>query len=152
MPPRHKLALGIAVSIPLAACAIAFSLGRSPEKRLVDFYSTQNTRRATLELARSGDAIVPLLVSEVRRKELPNRHDAIRFLGSRRARPALPALEAIVADESERDEIRADALEAILLIDRTRGLRLAVDHRGRGDALGSSAKELVHDSDLARHD
>jgi hypothetical protein len=151
MPSRHKLALGIAVSIPLATCAIAFSLGPSPEKRLVDFYSMKN-EHVTLELARSGEAIVPLLVSEVRKKELPNRTDAIRFLGNRRAKPALPALEAIVADESEHDEIRAGALEAILLIDRTRGLSLAVDHRGRGDALGSSAKELVHDSDFARHD
>lgn len=126
MPRRHKQAVAIAVAIPFAAIIAAFSLGPAPEKALLE----------------GGEAIVPIVIQEIGNKQMPKRKHAIEFLGQHHQRAALPALEAIVNDESELADFRADALEAISEIDANRGRELATMHAARSDHLGSSAKLL----------
>lgn len=116
MPRRHKQALAIAFAIPVAAIVFAFSLGPAPEKTLHAFY-TKDASRA-------------------------ERKHAIQSLVTRHHKDALPALEAILNDESEETAFRADALEAISAIDKTRGRELASLHAARSDHLGTSAKAL----------
>jgi hypothetical protein len=120
VPRRHKMALAIACAIPVAAIVFAFSLGPAPEKTLR----------------------VPVVLKEIGNKEMPGRHHAIRFLGESGNREALPVLEAIVNDESELADFRADALHAISVIDVSRARELATMHAARSDNLGSSAKAL----------
>jgi hypothetical protein len=120
MPRRHKVALAIAFAIPVSSIAVAFSLGPAPEKTLR----------------------VPVVIKEVTNKSMPDRDVAIRFLGESKNREALPVLESIVNDETERAEDRADALHAISEIDGIRARELASVHASRSDNLGSSAKAL----------
>jgi HEAT repeat protein len=145
MPRRHKQALGIATAIPIAACLFAFSLGPAPEKALAQFYSQQAPEELlTKPLAGAGREIVPVVLRELPNKEMPRRRYAIQFLGEGKYRDALPALEAILDDESEQDYFRADALEAISSIDPLRGRQLAALHAARSDYLGVSAKALAN--------
>lgn len=140
MPWRHRLALGIATSVPLLASVFAFSLGPSPEKKLVQFYDEPARTRSGQFAGGNG---TPRVLLEVARKEMPRRREAIRFIGETRARSALPVLEIIVNDETEQDDTRADALTAISTIDPTRGREVAMLLRGRAGILGASANALI---------
>lgn len=139
----HKWALSIATALPLMAIAFAFSLGPSPEKALRDFYMYEGTEETlAVPLVEAGPSVVPIVIAEVSKKDMPRRRYAIQFLGSGSHKTALPTLERIVSDETEQDYFRADALRAILAIDPHRGLELARTHRARSDLLGYSAAAL----------
>jgi hypothetical protein len=139
----HKWALSIATALPLMAIAIAFSLGPSPEKALRNFYMYEGAEEALADpLIEAGRSVVPLVIAEVAKKDMPRRRYAIQFLGVAAHKTALPTLERILSDESEEDYYRADALRAILAIDPHRGLELARTHRARSDLLGYSAAAL----------
>jgi hypothetical protein len=145
IPRRHKLALAIATAMPLAAIVFAFSLGPAPEKAMAEFYTRQAPEETLTEpLVRAGAGIVPVVIREIFNKEMPRRRYAIQFLGEQHHRDALPALEAILSDETELDYFRADALQAISEIDGRRGKELASMHTARSDSLGSSAKALAN--------
>ena len=139
MPWRHRLALGIATSIPLLASLFAFSLGPSPEKRLAHFYDDVEPSTP----GPGANSAVPKVLIEVAKKDMPRRREAIRFIAESRARSALPVLETIVQDEGEPEETRADALKAISSIDPTRGREVATLLRGRAGVLGKSADALI---------
>lgn len=142
-PLPHKWALVVATGIPFVAIACAFALGPSPERALRDFYMYQGAEETLADpLVRAGAEVVPLVIADVAKRDMPRRRYAIQFLGSAGYTSALPALERILGDETEEDYFRADALAAILRIDRSRGMELAVAHRSRADLLGYSAKAL----------
>lgn len=143
IPIRHKWALAIATGLPFMAIIIAFSLGPSPEKALRNFYMEDGAEETLAEpLVRAGSEVVPKVIAEVGKKDMPRRRYAIQFLGTGAYRAALPVLEHILGDDTEEDYFRADALRAILQIDHSRGLELALAHRRRSDLLGDSAKAL----------
>lgn len=152
----------MASAIPLAACAFAFSLGPSPEKNLKLFCTTPGTdERAVDHLRKAGDKVVPLVIGEVGKKDMPRRRTAMQFLASSRQRTALPTLELILRDETEEQAVRAEALRAINLIDPTRGQEHAQLLEWRSDSLGTVAKALreavppayeFHDSSASRRD
>ena len=98
------------------------------EKVLKEFYTAQLPECSlTAPLEWAGSRMVPLVIKEVANKSMPRRRYAISFLGDMRRREALPLLETVLADITERQEFRGDALEAIYRIDRHRGLELAAD-------------------------
>lgn len=131
----------MASSIPIAACVFAFSLGPSPEKVLLNLYrSRASEERALAALTRAGSPVVQHPSAESHRQDATRRRLAIEVLA--RYRAALPALEAIVTDEAEPADIRADALRAIDRIDPRRAIDDAQAHQTRPDALGALAKAL----------
>lgn len=57
----------------------------------------------------------------------------------------LPVLEGLLADESESDLMRGDALHCIYLIGRARAKKLAEEYEGAGGHLGSIARRVRND-------
>ncbi len=94
-----------------------------PEKAMREFYAVESTRPEEIidPLILAGRRVVPLLVREVPKKEMPRRRQAIAALGNLGDWRAMPVLETMLADTSELDCFRADALEAIALIDKDLG-------------------------------
>jgi HEAT repeat protein len=100
---------------------------------------------ALLEPLLDADAgeMAPLLIGEIAAKNMVRRRYAIEYLGRIQSKPALPALETILADASEADVFRADALGAIAAIDRTRAQRHANTYRDSRDSLGKLCRQLL---------
>jgi hypothetical protein len=82
------------------------------------------------QLREAGRPIVPYVLREVQKKDMPRREYAILSLGRINDRRALPILENILQDKSESDYIRGDALRAIWHMDRELGKALARDYKG----------------------
>lgn len=72
-----------------------------------------------------GSRVVPLVIRDLPNKAIPKRRYAIGFLGEGRYTEALPVLESIVFDESEKFYFRIDALQAIYEIAPSHAQRLA---------------------------
>ena len=90
----------------------------------------------------AGRGVVPLVIAEVRKRDMPKRGYAIHFLGNGRYRAALPVLECIVRDETEHELSRSDALRAIYHIDRSLGRRYADRYQARDAPLGVAARAI----------
>jgi len=81
-------------------------------------------------LVRAGKPIVPFLIHEIQRKDMPKRRYAIAAIGKIGDQRALPVLIKIFEDRSEQEYFRGDALEAIWRLERNRAEDLANKHRG----------------------
>lgn len=81
-------------------------------------------------LLSAGKGIVPYVIKEIQRKDMPKRRYAISALGKIGDRLALPALVKILEDKSEADLFRGDALTAIWRLDRNLGEQLAKKYSG----------------------
>lgn len=140
-----KWVLPTASAVPLLAIIYAFSLGPSPHKVLRDFKIDQVPESALIQPLLDADPseMEPLLIFEIAAKDMVRRRYAIEYLGRIKSTSALPVLEAILADQTEQDGFRADALEAIGAIDRVRAERHALNYRESPDPLGRLARELL---------
>jgi hypothetical protein len=118
---------------------------RSPESALRDFYEVRDRGEDQLmdPLILNGGRVLPLVVSALPNKSMRLRRYAIGFLGNGHYRNALPALEKILADQSEIDYFRADALEAIFRIAPERAQVLAPAHVKGEELLGQVARTIV---------
>jgi len=99
-----------------------------PEKALYAFYTASDgdEKRDLIDpLILAGRRVVPLLLKEVQRRDMPRRRHAIAALGNLGDWRAMPALETILHDHTEEDYFRADSLEAIALIDKDLGRHFA---------------------------
>lgn len=107
-----------------------------PEIVLFDFYYLGNTPECmiTQPLEAAGSAVVPSLLRDLPSASQPRRRYVIGFLREGRYREALPALEVILNDPTERDYFRGDALLAISNIDLARAQQLST---GFSDATGN---------------
>lgn len=94
-------------------------------------------------LIAKGGPMVPAICEAIRHKDMKRRRYAIGALGYIRDRAALPTLESILADESEIDYFRGDALHSIYLIDRKLGLARASLYRAQTNTLGQYANAVV---------
>ncbi|MDR2212852.1 MAG: hypothetical protein LBE21_04425 [Pseudomonadales bacterium] len=134
----------VASSISLWWC---FAKGpfRDPQDALADFYATRDRAEDQLmdPLILNRNRVIPLVLSEVRKKDMPLRRYAISFLGNVRSDEALPILESILADESEVYYFRADALEAIYEISPRRAEILARSLTGEDGMLGDVVDQIV---------
>lgn len=92
----------------------------------------------------AGKKVVPLVIREIKNKEMPRRRYAIGFLGNGSYRQSLPALEEILQDVSEKDYFRGDALKAIYLIEEALGMKYAEKYKESPGLLGDIAKDLLN--------
>jgi HEAT repeat protein len=125
----------------------AFSEGplRDPEEALQDFYNTEGSAVDQFKdpLILNGRRVVPLVLDELPNKNMRLRRYAIQFLGDGRYESALPALEKILADESEVYYFRTDALKAIYQIVPERALVLAKAYVKSEASLGEVARTIA---------
>lgn len=78
----------------------------------------------------AGKDIVPFLVKEIQRKDMPRRSYAILAIGKLEDKRAIPALVSIFEDRTESEQIRGDSLSVILRLDESIGMKLASEHAG----------------------
>lgn len=124
--------------IPHLACA------GSPEDGLRNFFSNQGSEETLMDpLILAGDEVVPLILERIKDKNMPRRRYAIGFLGNGSYKQAIPILENILKDATEKDYFRGDALQSIYQADEVTGLRLAQIYQGAPGHLGKVATDLV---------
>lgn len=92
----------------------------------------------------NADLVKDRVIEDMADRRMDKRRYAIGFLGNNRIREALPALRIIVADETETDLFRGDALESIFMIDAQEGAKLSERYAERTDHLGYMARETSH--------
>jgi hypothetical protein len=91
----------------------------------------------------AGEGVVPLVLEQLPKPQMPRRRYAIAFLGNGAYAQALPALRTILANEGEVDLFRGDALQAICDIDAVEGKRRAAEFAAQQDYLGSTARQIA---------
>lgn len=138
------VALGLLVAIGIWWAVVEGPL-RDPKDALHDFYEARDRAEDQLidPLVLNGRRVVPLVIAELPNKNMRLRRYAIGFLGNGGYPEALPVLEHILADDSEVDYFRADALKSIYQIapDRARGL--APKYVSGENLLGRGAQDIV---------
>jgi hypothetical protein len=149
------LAFGLSLLAARAGVAWAREHGplRDPEEALQDFlHGKEPAPRGESELMDplilAGDRVVPLVLRELSKRDMPRALYAIGFLGRGRYREALPVLERILSDPGEHDSLRAYALLAIHRIDGPRGRELApayFEETERTDVLWQIERAVAED-------
>ncbi len=86
---------------------------------------------------------LPVLLEIVADKDAPRRRETIQMLGVAGFSEALPALEAVLNDDSEKDFIRAEALLAIFSIDDERARSYAEQYREEISQIGRVAEDIL---------
>jgi hypothetical protein len=138
MTPSRLLATVFLVTLTSACGA------KSPEAALAEFYEYDGMEEQLMDpLILSGDKVVPLVIEKVNDKNMPRRRYAIGFLGNGSYRQALPVLQQILEDTTEKDYFRGDALQSIYQIDGPLGVSYAQRYQGESDHVGRIAKEIL---------
>lgn len=73
---------------------------------------------------------------------MPGRRYAIGYLGNGGFTEAIPALQRLLLDTTEKDLFRGDALLAIFRIDNVRGRRLANEYQRESGFVGVVADDI----------
>lgn len=129
-----KLLLMLSVVLCLNfACSKSVMNEKEARQVLKDFYEDNDIPEAFLDrhLVRAGKGIVPYLVVEIQKKDMPKRGYAILALGKISDSRALPALTKLLEDTSESEVMRAEALVSIWYIDRKVGEKLTDEYSGK---------------------
>ncbi len=149
---RRKLLIGVvSFAVVVASIFVGYTAYLpSPEAALLRFYSYgDNPNEPAAEdmlmdpLILAGERVVPLVMQEVKNKEMRRRRYAIGFLGNGSYKQAIPVLEAILKDTSEADNFRVDALHSIYLIDQSLGSIYAQMHQDDPTSLGKISKDIL---------
>ena len=148
---RMKRRLIVVVAVVLVGVAASYLLWSrtTVESVMNEFYSDDAGRAEDMlmdPLILHADLVKSRVIEEVAARTMPKRRYAIGFLGVAGITDALPVLRTILADETEKDFFRADALESIYRIAEKEGLALASQYQSRTDLLGSIAKGLIDGS------
>ena len=108
---------------------------RDPQAALLDFCEAKGRANDQLmdPLILCGRKVVPLVLDALRDPDMPRRGYAIRFLGHRSYREAIPVLEEILNNDTEVIYFRAAALRSLYLIDHELGQAHAKRFVDRGD-------------------
>ena len=137
--------LVLIISIPLwnLNCTGSAMNEKQAQKVLNDFY-TENVPEEVIghQLWETGERIVPYVLVEIQKKEMPRRGYAILSLGKIGDRRALAVLTRILEDMDEPNHIRADALRAIWHIDGKCGEELASKHAGKNNHIDRTIELL----------
>lgn len=138
-------------SLLLGGCysaSLTSSNNNSPKEALQRFYGNNGPEDTFMDpLILAGEGVVPLVLKEVKNKNMPRRRYAIEFLGNGSYREALPDLESILKDTTEEDYFRGDALRSIYLIDESRGQEFAQEYKDQTNYLGELSRRVVAGDD-----
>ena len=116
---------------PISGCSEPKMDEKEAQEVLNSFYTDKVPESINdRHLVRAGKAIVPYLVAEIQKRDMPKRRYAIGALGKIGDRRALPVLVKILGDRSELEYFRSDALRAIWHIDKKQGEELAKKYAG----------------------
>lgn len=116
----------------------------TPESVLKDFSTNASAEDMMMDpLILGGRKVVPIVIMEVPRREMPRRRYAIGFLGNGGYVEAIQTLTSILADENDDVYVRSDALKAIFQISPSDGLALAQRYSFRQDSLGNMARQVI---------
>ena len=116
---------------PMYGCSKSTMSEKEAQKVLNSFYTDKVPESINdRHLLRAGKGIVPYLVEEIQKRDMPKRRYAIGALGKIADRRALPVLVKILEDRSELEYFRGDTLEAIWRIDKKMGGELAKKYSG----------------------
>lgn len=153
MPRSLTFILSIA-GVMLAICGAVWIAAvkpwLTPEQILQRFHSNIAAEDMLMDpIILGGKKVVPLIINEVQRRDMPRRRYAIGFLGNGLYPEAIPTLEKILEDETEKDYIRGDALKAIYQIDSSHGTKKAELYVTRKDNLGEMARQITKRSTVA---
>jgi hypothetical protein len=108
------------------------------------FYAGDHEPELDDPLIAAGKPMVPYICEAVSHPDMQLRRYAIGALGFIGDKRATPTLERILADTTQVDYVRADALQAIYLIDRERADRLARAALSATDSVGSTAEAILN--------
>ncbi|QDU82566.1 hypothetical protein Pla110_43260 [Polystyrenella longa] len=142
---RRRFLMGAASFCLLTIVIVFAARSATPEDAFEMFLTTTEFSEGELidPLILQGDDVVPIVLENVKNKELPRRHYAIIFLGNGRYKESLPTLRSILFDSSESNTIRAQTLEAITQIDFSLGLTFAKQHLDAEGQLGLFSNHIV---------
>ncbi len=139
------LLFGTIFIVVLIICACSENAMSSEKARSVlnDFY-TDNVPEPInrRHLISAGKAIVPYLLIEIRKKDMPKRGYAILALGEIKDKRAIPILIQILNDKTEEGYFRADALRAIWHINKELGEKYANQLFGQNADIDAAAQLL----------
>lgn len=118
----------------------------SPQEALRQFHHPGEVGedQLTCPLILAGPPACPAILAEVKKRYPTRFRYAIAALGNLRCQNAVSYLESVMHDEKEKDFVRADALEALWLIQEPPPEAFARSLEARPDFLGRTAKELLH--------
>lgn len=94
-------------------------------------------------LFRGGRKSVPVIASQIEGKTMPNRMEAVEFLGLTGDRHTLPALLKILKESTNSDGMRAEALRAVSRIDAGQARSLAGEYQTAAGVLGETARSIA---------
>lgn len=137
----YALAYGLTV-ISLLSCQKSLS---AEEVRAIigELYDSQVPGLIAQEhLIQAGTRIVPSLLKEVRKKELPKREHAILALGSIKDDRAVITLIQIFEDDSEADPVRQASLKSLSHIDKELARLVARKHETDSPGISAMLREM----------
>jgi len=138
----------------LAGCTEPRLDGKDAQKFLNYFYNDKVPEEITDRyLLTAGKGIVPYLIDEVQKRDMPKRGYAIGALGKIGDRRALPVLIKILEDSSEIYYFREDALVSIWYLDKALGERMIERYAGQNESFDRQIELLkkgIYDSDYKR--
>lgn len=140
------LMMGIGVLFAFVASLIllAWRPWLKPPEVMNRFFSQEVAEEANIDiLILAGDRIVPSILESITNRDMPKRRYAIRFLGNGLHKEATLVLEKILADGSEDDFIRSDALIALYRINHELGIELAKKYVSEPSSLGKNADKIM---------
>ena len=108
------------------------------------FYGAQSETDIDDPLIAAGKSMTPEICAAVAHSDMEKRRYAIGALGFIGDAAALPTLERILANTSDPDYVRADALHSIYQIDAARGTALAQEHKDATDMVGEMAQSVLN--------
>jgi HEAT repeat protein len=107
------------------------------------FYAGDYEAELMTPLIEAGRAMVPAVMEAIDHQDMRLRRYAIGALGHLEDERAVAPLTAILADESEEEYFRGDALVAIYQIDQSEGTELAKKYAGQGDTMKVSSEAIL---------
>lgn len=119
----------------------------SAQIALEKFYNFQGEETANMDpLILAGEKVVPLLLEEIKNRNMPKRRYAIGFLGNGEYIQSIPVLEKILNSSDETDIYRGDALLSIYQINKELGMKYAKEHKDDQNFVGEIAQDIIRNA------
>jgi hypothetical protein len=142
--PEPRIDFSAKLLLCISLMLLFISCSDDPKKALGQFYSYNGPEESLMDpLILAGEKVVPFVISSVKDKEMPKRRYAIGFLGNGSYSQAIPVLEEILKDTSEKDFIRGDALISIYQINALTAMKYAEQYKNEPGYHGNISREII---------